>query len=828
MKSFGICSVSGLVAVAVLGGGLSSVRAAQPLLLTPEPMETTATEGFTSVTGEWVVQFDANNADDLMAARELRQEARATLKAKLTTASLEADSGQTTGNIIALRQVPAEDDAPPLFATQGYRLSVREGRIEIAAPTAQGRYYGVQTLRQLMRGAGHEGIPRVEIRDWPALEWRGISDDISRGQISTIADFKRILANLAQYKINMYQPYIEDMFEFDANPAIGEGRGRLTKAEFKQMVDEARLHHIALVPIFETLGHQDRMLSIADIRPLAENTKPETRPWSFAPANKDARAFVKRLISEIAELTPGPFFHIGGDEAYDVGEGQSAELVKKDGRAVVEARYFKEMADYLRDKHHLQTLMYGDMLISTPEAFKELPQDAILIDWGYSGTHESTAKIKAAGVKNFFVSPGIWSWGAFYPAYRPGFDNVYSFTNTGKEQGAMGAITSSWGDDGSENLRQNNMTGYAYSGAAAWQRVTPTMDVFMRPYVAVQYGVDSPSLADVETTLGTQILPEGTRAQSSYHVTLKIREPNKVWRDRMTTMKADMEVVRKEIAKARKTVRREADHLDSLDHAAKRYLYMADRDLALGRVTKLLGQKKSGELSAGKRNEIRTSLTSLRDRHLELTSEYARLWLKRNKYPMLQTNLERLERQNAQLQDFIVQLEVGDLQRAPSPRGMFMWHPDDADPFTTTAEDMTYFSRLVKVKKPVAKVEIHAWGDDRCTLFVQGEKPGGRVGTATFNAVAAEWVASPGFTVGDNVVSMSVKNGFGAGVAICTIDIHYQDGTQETITGDKEWKTTRNGKLARTWFMSPPAGKAWKPVRLLGKAPLAPWTSMDW
>ncbi len=825
MKKIAVCSLMGLVA---MGGGLSCAEAAQPLLLTPEPAETTATEGFTSITSEWVVQFTAENADDFLAARELRQEARVTLRARLTTAPLQADAGHTTGNVIALREVPAEADAPPLFATQGYRLSVREGRIEIAAPSAQGRYYGVQTLRQLMRGAGPEGIARMEIRDWPALEWRGISDDISRGQISTLADFKRILANLAQYKVNMYQPYIEDMFEFDANPAIGDGRGRLTKEEFAQMVTEARLHHITLVPIFETLGHQNRMLSIPDIRPLAEITDPAARPWSFAPANKDSRAFVKRLISEVAELTPGPFFHIGGDEANDVGEGQSAELVKKDGRAVVEARYFKEMADYLREKHHLQTLMYGDMLISTPEAFKELPQDAILIDWGYSGTHESTAKMKAAGVKNFMVSPGIWSWGAFYPAYRAGFNNVYSFTNTGKEQGAMGAITSSWGDDGSENLRENNMTGFAYSAATAWQKISPTMDKFMRPYVAVQYGVDSPSLVDVETTLGTQILPDGTKAQSSYHASLKIYEHNKIWLDRMATLKIDMEAVRKKIAKARKTVRREADHLDSLDHAAKRYLYMADRDLALARITKLLGSKKSGDLTAAKRTEIRRLLTSLRDRHLDLTNEYVRLWLNRNKYPMLQDNLERLQRQTAELQNYLVQLEAGQLQGAPSPRGMFMWHPDDADPFTTTSEEVTYFSRLVNVKKPVAKVDIHAWADDRCTLYVQGEKPGGRSGTATFNTVAAEWVASPGFKEGDNVVSMSVKNGFGAGVAICTIDILYQDGTKETITGDKDWKTTRSTTLASDWFKSAPTGKAWGPVRLLGKAPLAPWTSMDW
>jgi N-acetyl-beta-hexosaminidase len=63
--------------------------------------------------------------------------------------------------------------------------------VVIAGATADGRFHGAQTLRQLMRSNADGALPRLAIRDWPALEWRGISDDISRGQMSTLDGLPR-------------------------------------------------------------------------------------------------------------------------------------------------------------------------------------------------------------------------------------------------------------------------------------------------------------------------------------------------------------------------------------------------------------------------------------------------------------------------------------------------------------------------------------------------------------------------------------------------------------------------------------------------------------
>src|SRR5213078_3847253 len=105
-------------------------------------------------------------------------------------------------------------------------------------PGAAARLYGVQTLRQLIRGATSATLPCLDIVDWPDFSWRGISDDISRGQVSTLDDFKDTIHRLSYYKKNLYQPYIEDMFRFAADPHIGADRGAITKSEMAELAAE--------------------------------------------------------------------------------------------------------------------------------------------------------------------------------------------------------------------------------------------------------------------------------------------------------------------------------------------------------------------------------------------------------------------------------------------------------------------------------------------------------------------------------------------------------------------------------------------------------------
>ena len=73
----------------------------------------------------------------------------------------------------------------------------------------------------------------------------------------------------------------EKVFRFDTDPEIGKERGAVTKKEMAQMVQEARKNHIVLTPVFECLGHQDRLLSLPENRKYAEVQDQNETPWSF-------------------------------------------------------------------------------------------------------------------------------------------------------------------------------------------------------------------------------------------------------------------------------------------------------------------------------------------------------------------------------------------------------------------------------------------------------------------------------------------------------------------------------------------------------------------
>src|SRR6056297_2533498 len=101
------------------------------------------------------------------------------------------------------------------FLDQGYVLHVIKNMqlVYIWAPSAQGIFYGVQTLFQIANSSSAPGryiLPHVEVLDYPNLEIRGISDDVSRGQMATIGGFKKFIRALSRFKMNHYFIYIED------------------------------------------------------------------------------------------------------------------------------------------------------------------------------------------------------------------------------------------------------------------------------------------------------------------------------------------------------------------------------------------------------------------------------------------------------------------------------------------------------------------------------------------------------------------------------------------------------------------------------------------
>lgn len=151
-------------------------------------------------------------------------------------------------------------DAPK--RPQGYALRIAPDGLAVRGHDVQGLTWGLVTLSQLMGQA--TPLPCGLVDDWPEYGIRYHHDDISRKQVSTVEDFRRILRHLASFKVSHYTPYIEDMLRVDAIPFMGEGRGALSADDVRHVAggDPLTARDHALAGPAETLWQADLLLPI--------------------------------------------------------------------------------------------------------------------------------------------------------------------------------------------------------------------------------------------------------------------------------------------------------------------------------------------------------------------------------------------------------------------------------------------------------------------------------------------------------------------------------------------------------------------------------------
>jgi len=268
------------------------------------------------------------------------------------------------GNTILIKQ-PTEGQSLP---AAGYELEVQESTITITASSAEGVFYGIQSFRQLLpvqvEKAGELKfpvlIPTGTIRDWPQYEYRGMMLDVAR-HFFDVPTVKRVIDYLAHYKMNTLHLHLSDdqgwRIEIESWPnltthggstAVGGGEGGFfTKADYREIVEYAQEQYITIVPEIDMPGHTNAALSsYPELN--CDGKAPElytgTRVgFSTLCTDKEITyEFVDDVVREIAEMTPGPWFHIGGDEShsteqddYEYFMNRAREIVKSHGKQII-------------------------------------------------------------------------------------------------------------------------------------------------------------------------------------------------------------------------------------------------------------------------------------------------------------------------------------------------------------------------------------------------------------------------------------------------------------------------------------------------------------
>ena len=165
------------------------------------------------------------------------------------------------------QQTPKPTAMAPEMAAEGYVIlpdpnGTHDAGLVITANTASGIFYALQTVKQLIVNDGPAAILQIAtIRDWPAMQYRGLHDDLSRGPIDTLDFQKKLIRTIAAYKENLYSPYFETTQEYPSNPMAAVPGASITPAEAEQLVAYAHQYHVTVIPEQEAFGHLRHMLT---------------------------------------------------------------------------------------------------------------------------------------------------------------------------------------------------------------------------------------------------------------------------------------------------------------------------------------------------------------------------------------------------------------------------------------------------------------------------------------------------------------------------------------------------------------------------------------
>ncbi len=370
---------------------------------------------------------------------------------------------------------------------QAYRLLVRDGRASIESSDADGAFYAAMTLAQLpVRSQGSWSVPCVRIEDRPALQWRILSDDVSRGPLPTMRYFEERIRTIAAFKMNGYSPYMEHVFVSPTDPVPAPLDG-VTPAQLHELAEYAARFHVALVPEQQSFAHMHNTLRLELYSGAAE------LPHGFllAPNAPLSMEYLSRIVAqELAAVGRPPFFHIGSDETATLGLGSTQSYVAQRGRSNVYAEHIVAM-NRLIAPSGARLMLWDDGIENDPGIMKLIPSNAVVVNWHYGAepSFERYIQTVARGGLQQMVAPGASNWNEVFPAIDTALVNERRFIDEGKAAHVLGLFQTGWHDDG-ETLYEATWYPVIYAAAAAWERGDVEPERFAADFPSAFFGVD--------------------------------------------------------------------------------------------------------------------------------------------------------------------------------------------------------------------------------------------------------------------------------------------------------------------------------------------------
>jgi hexosaminidase len=330
---------SRLVCLAVVAGAALSAAPAQAAeTVIPKPASIERTGHSFGLTSDTRIVVERGSREAAAVGNYLAELLRGSTGYSLPVRSGGSSGGDPEISLDLNRSLRRDDE--------GYRLRVSRGDVRLEAGTGAGLFHGVQTLRQLLPAKvesasvqpGPWTVPGVRVADHPRFAWRGAHLDVSRHFFS-VDEVKRYIDLISQYKVNVLHLHLSDdqgwrividswpdLTRIGGSTEVGGGPGGFyTKSEYRDIVRYAADRYLTVVPEIDTPGHTNAALaSYAELNcdgqapPLYTGT--DVGFSSLCVDKEITYQFLDDVVRELAELTPGSYLHLGGDEAHETSE----------------------------------------------------------------------------------------------------------------------------------------------------------------------------------------------------------------------------------------------------------------------------------------------------------------------------------------------------------------------------------------------------------------------------------------------------------------------------------------------------------------------------
>ena len=366
---------------------------------------------------------------------------------------------------------------------QAYRLQITPEGVTVTCVGNEGWGYALKTLDQLKKIYG-DRVPCMTITDWPAYEFRGWLDDISRGPIPN-RQFRRQTRSFSeQYKLNFGNYYTEHTLYNELYPDIS-GYSGLNSYEYSN--DPFMMANL------QCFAHFEKTLRIPFYQSLMDGYA------NLNPAKEETYSFLRDQIENAVQAYHSSrFFNINCDETEGLGSGRAKQYVDQIGADEVYCQHINRVYNLVQqawreahdDASRIGVLMWGDIVAKNPAMLRKLPRDMQYIVWSYGAAEsyadmiEPFAQLHREQGNDFWVAPSV-SHASGAPSVRNYIENIAYLARDGHQAGARGLMNTSW-DDSGEGLFADGWHAMAWAAEMAWHPITATDPAKARKELAMR------------------------------------------------------------------------------------------------------------------------------------------------------------------------------------------------------------------------------------------------------------------------------------------------------------------------------------------------------